>query len=91
MKKLMKKIIIIAIGFMMLMIAVPVTNLFESETVQAATKNGLYHEGMDWNYYVDGKLATGTTTLVKYNNSWWYVHNGKIDFGAKTLVRYNEE
>lgn len=52
-------------------------------------KNGLYHEGSDWNYYVNGKIATDVTTLVKYNGSWWYVHDGKIDFGAKTLIKFN--
>lgn len=52
-------------------------------------KNGLVHEGDTWNYYVDGKIASGTTTLVKYNGTWWYVRNGKIDFTSRTLVKYN--
>lgn len=62
---------------------------FTSETVQAAEKNGVYHEGNVWNYYENGKKSNATT-LCKYNESWWYVHNGKIDFSsAKTLVKYN--
>ena len=55
---------------------------------QENQKNGLVHEGTAWNYYVDGKIATDVTTLVKYNGIWWYVHNGKIDFAAKTVVKY---
>lgn len=43
-------------------------------------KNGLYHEVIDWNYYVDGKFAASTTTLVKYNGTWWYVQNGIVRF-----------
>ena len=62
---------------------------FAAETVQAAEKNGVYHEGNVWNYYVNGKQSNATT-LCKYNGSWWYVHNGKIDFSsAKTLVKFN--
>lgn len=57
-------------------------------SVQAAEKNGLYHEGSDWNYYKNGRVSTDTT-LVKYNGSWWYVKNGKIDFSARTLCKYN--
>lgn len=41
-------------------------------SVQAAEKNGLYHEGSDWNYYKNGRISTDTT-LVKYNGSWWYI------------------
>lgn len=41
-------------------------------------KNGLYHEVIDWNYYVDGKFAASTTTFVKYNGTWWYVQNGIV-------------
>ena len=52
-------------------------------------KNGLVHEADAWNYYVNGKIASGTTTLVKYNGTWWYVRDGKIDFTSRTLVKYN--
>ncbi len=43
-------------------------------------KNGLYHEVIDWNYYVDGKFAASTTIFVKYNGTWWYVQNGIVRF-----------
>lgn len=47
-------------------------------------KNGLYHEGRDWNYYVDGKFAASTTTLVKYNGTWWNFQSCKRN--SKILV-----
>ena len=60
-----------------------------TSTTATVVKNGLYHEGSDWNYYVDGKFAASTTTLIKYNGTWWYVQNGKINFNETTLVKYN--
>ena len=47
-------------------------------------KNGLYHEGRDWNYYVDEKFAASTTTLVKYNGTWWNFQSCKRN--SKILV-----
>ena len=58
-------------------------------TADTSIKNGLFHEGTDWNYYVNGEIAIDTTTLVKYNGNWWYVRNGKIDFDSHTLCKYN--
>ncbi|MDY6155347.1 MAG: hypothetical protein SPH96_02285, partial [Agathobacter sp.] len=65
-------------------------NPFETTTVEAATteKNGLYHEGSNWNYYTDNTINK-SSTLVKYNGSWWYVHDGEVDFSARTVVKYN--
>ena len=65
-------------------------NPFETTTVEAATieKNGLYHEGSNWNYYTDNTINK-SSTLVKYNGSWWYVHDGEVDFSARTVVKFN--
>ena len=54
-------------------------NPFETTTVEAATieKNGLYHEGSNWNYYTDNAINK-SSTLVKYNGSWWYVRDGQV-------------
>ena len=43
-------------------------------------KNGLVHEADAWNYYVNGKIASGTTTLVKYNGGTYNIVNGKVKF-----------
>ena len=92
MKNIARKLFIATMCLTMAATAVPasVNNTpFAAETVQAAEKNGVYHEGNVWNYYVNGKQSNATT-LCKYNGSWWYVHNGKIDFSsAKTLVKFN--
>ena len=96
MKKFLKSLLIPIISFAIAAAVFPAgTALFNTHTVLADTsadtsiKNGLFHEGTDWNYYVNGEIATGTTTLVKYNGNWWYVRNGKIDFGSHTLCKYN--
>ena len=90
MKNKIKTLLIASMCMAMAVISVPIDlNIFNKTTVEAATgKNGLYHEGNDWNYYVDDNIAT-VTTLVKYNGSWWYVNNGKVDFSARTVVKYN--
>ena len=90
MKNKIKTLLIASMCMAMAVTSVPVDlNLFNKTTVEAATgKNGLYHEGNDWNYYVDDNIAA-VTTLVKYNGSWWYVNNGKVDFSARTLIKYN--
>ena len=90
MKNKIKTLLIASMCMAMAVTSVPVDlNLFNKTTVEAATgKNGLYHEGNDWNYYVDDNIAV-VTTLVKYNGSWWYVNNGKVDFSARTVVKYN--
>ena len=89
MKNKIKTLLIASMCMAMTVTSVPAAaNLFATTTVEAATeKNGLYHEGNDWNYYVDDNIATGTTTLVKYNGTWWYVRNGRIDFSARTVVK----
>ena len=86
-----KKLFIAAMCLSMSVTAVPaVTGTTQTVSAeQTAAKNGLYHEGSDWNYYENGSVSTDTTTLVKYNGSWWYVHGGKIDFSANTLVKFN--
>ena len=90
MKNKIKTLLIASICMAMAVTSMPADfNLFNKTTVEAATgKNGLYHEGNDWNYYVDDNIAA-VTTLVKYNGSWWYVNNGKVDFSARTLIKYN--
>ena len=96
MKKFLKSLLIPLVSFAIAAAVFPAgTSLLDSQTVLADTtadtsiKNGLFHEGTDWNYYVNGEIATGTTTLVKYNGNWWYVRNGKIDFDSHTLCKYN--
>ena len=91
MKNMAKKLFIAAMCLSMSVTAVPaVTGTTQTVSAeQTAAKNGLYHEGSDWNYYENGSVSTDTTTLVKYNGSWWYVHGGKIDFSANTLVKFN--
>ncbi|MDD7205966.1 MAG: hypothetical protein PUH49_06760, partial [Lachnospiraceae bacterium] len=89
MKNKLKNLLIGTMCMAMAFTAVPagITPL-TTTTVEAATeKSGLYHEGNVWNYYVNNKIATDTTTLVKYNGSWWYVNNGKVDFSARTLIK----
>ena len=90
MKNKIKTLLIASMCMAMAVTSVPVDlNLFNKTTVEAATgKNGLYHEGNDWNYYVDDNIAV-VTTLVKYNGSWWYVSGGKVNFGATGLCKYN--
>ena len=87
MKKFLKSLLIPLVSFAIAAAVFPAgTSLLDSQTVLADTtadtsiKNGLFHEGTDWNYYVNGEIATGTSTLVKYNGNWWYVRNGKVDF-----------
>ena len=96
MKKFLKSLLSPLVSFAIAAAVFPAgTSLLDSQTVLADTtadtsiKNGLFHEGTDWNYYVNGEIATGTTTLVKYNGNWWYVRNGKIDFDSHTLCKYN--
>ena len=31
----------------------------------------------EWWYVVKGKVASDTTSLVKYNGEWFYIVNGK--------------
>lgn len=91
MKNITKKILMATMALTVATTSIPATaalNPTGTVSVQAAEKNGLYHEGSDWNYYKNGRVSTDTT-LVKYNGSWWYVKNGKIDFSARTLCKYN--
>ena len=37
-------------------------------------------ENGNWNYYIDGKVATDATGLAPNAYGWWYVKNGKVDF-----------
>ena len=94
MKKFLKFLLIPLVSFAIAAAVFPAgTSLLDSQTVLADTtadtsiKNGLFHEGTDWNYYVNGEIATGTTTLVKYNGNWWYVKNGVLNTST-TLCRY---
>ena len=35
-------------------------------------------ENGNWNYYIDGKVATDATGLAPNAYGWWYVKNGKV-------------
>lgn len=90
MKNFVKRLLIIVLCLVASVIVEPVVTQ-KTMTVSAdnaATKDGLYHEGNSWNYYHEGKINK-TNTVVKYNGSWWYVRDGKLDFNARTLVKYN--
>lgn len=91
MKNKIRALVIASICMAATLSSVPTyVNPFETTTVEASTeKNGLYHEGSVWNYYIDNNVANGVTTLTKYNGSWWYVENGKINFNKTTLCKYN--
>ncbi|MFR5704146.1 MAG: fibronectin type III-like domain-contianing protein [Eubacterium ramulus] len=43
-------------------------------------------ENGNWNYYIDGKVATDATGLAPNAYGWWYVKNGKVDFTYTGLV-----
>ena len=92
MKNKIRALVIASICMAATLSSVPTSiNPLATTTVEAATtvKNGLYHEGSNWNYYRNDLVATDTTTLVKYNGAWWYVENGKINFNATTLCKYS--
>lgn len=33
-----------------------------------------------WYYYIDGKVASGVTTVAENTNGWWFIKNGRVDF-----------
>lgn len=88
MKRVVSEFWITLIGVISLLLMIGLL-ISKPTDVYAEEKNGLYHEGDLWNYYVDGSVASDVTTLVKYNGYWWYVREGKIDFSATTVIKYN--
>ena len=90
MKNKIRTLLIASMCMAMATTAIPTNfNPLASTTVEASTeKNGLYHEGSNWNYYTDDAINK-SSTLVKYNGSWWYVHDGEVDFSARTVVKFN--
>ena len=90
MKNKIRTLLIASMCMAMATTAIPTSfNPLATTTVEASTeKNGLYHEGSNWNYYTDNAINK-SSTLVKYNGSWWYVHDGEVDFSARTVVKFN--
>ena len=54
------------------------------------TKNGLFYNNGEWEYYRNGRVDYDYTGIV-YDEKvgWWYVENGKVDFNCNGL-KYNE-
>ena len=59
--------------------------------IKAYTDNmsGLIYADGKWNYYDNGVMKTGLTTLIKHNGNWFYLRGGTIDWSYTGLVKYN--
>ena len=84
-KKRFLQILIGAVFFMVVMIAMPQIQ------AQAAGKNGVAKAANgNWYYYVENKVQASYNGLAKYNNAWWYFKNGKLNFSYTGLCKYKD-